>query len=89
MPVELANSAIRVLFAPVLSIELPVVSLVKTPSYKGLTNTPGCASIPQTHLLHVGEPLLDQCWDIIMLMQHQHRVEYDGIFTYLLQGIGC
>ncbi len=70
MPVELTNSAIRVLFAPVLSIELPVVSLVKTPSYKGLMNTPGSASIPWTHLLHVSEPHLDQCQDIVMLIQH-------------------
>jgi len=46
VPVKLTNGAIRVLFALVLGIELPVVSLVKTPSYEGLTNTPGYASIP-------------------------------------------
>ena len=72
MFVELANGAVRVLFAPVLGIELPVVSLVKSHSYEGQTNTPGCASIPRTHLLRAREPLLHQCPDIDMLMQHKH-----------------
>ena len=46
MPVELTNSTVWVLFAPVLGIESPVVCLVKSQSYNGLTNIPGCASIP-------------------------------------------
>jgi hypothetical protein len=44
--VELANGAVRVLFAPVLGIELPVVSLVKAHGYEGKTNTPGHRALP-------------------------------------------
>jgi hypothetical protein len=70
--IEFANGAVRVLFAPVLGIELPVVNLVKSYGYKGITNTPSCASIPRMHLFRAGEPLLRQCPDIVMLMQRQH-----------------
>jgi hypothetical protein len=68
--VKLTNGAFRVLFVPVLGVELPVVSLVKLHIYKGLMNIPGYAFIPWTHLLCVGEPLLQQCLDFDMLMQH-------------------
>ena len=67
MVVELANRPIRVLFAPVLGIEYPIVISMKTNGYKQLMDIPGCASIPQFHLLAVGVPLLCQCLDINLL----------------------
>ena len=63
---------------------------MKLHGYKGLTNIPGCASIPWTHLFCAGKPLLHyRCLGIIVPMQHQHWVEYNGMFTYMLWCIGC
>ena len=74
VPVKFPNGAVRVLFAPVFQIELPVVSLVKSHGGdKGIMNLPSYASIPRTHPLCAVETLLHhQCQSVFILMQCQH-----------------